>query len=529
MSFLEDLKYTLQNFWRYNVKNVPQIHLAVVGAPASGKSYMLGDIMQSFACMGLMPFTLRRNGNAYSTPAQYENDVIKNGTMLKTEGYACRPENFYGAHSTNSKIEFDIDYLNIPGETFNSKSHVELFFSLYNKLNTGRKAFRVVTWERSTGDKVYIVEPLHGDTTELEAARSSNEKLLQGVRDGSYLPWGQIFAELREGGFTATAKSTIISGKTLLKNMLKYNADSVINSIGTIAVTFKLRDLDTIVKFRNFQKKIYFLNYCMNATDIVICDKMLVPKAAKDDQAGMTFHDLCGSLSQLFEKLGKGPNVYLAFRGADFLVQNKEAAYKNIREMLERDPDVDSFDEELRNTQYSVFSYAMWKYIDSRIIVKEDLKGTLGVDLDAEDHSHLVENFLNLDGHSGRTTDGALVRDYVKAHIGTKGGHMFHDLLIYAYPHLATAMPEAPIDNIVPHVYFTGTPITLDFRIYRNDPESKMARFICDDIKGDARYFDLCGSNLCFGSYQLALDILQQHGVRVNEPNDLLVRCQTTH
>lgn len=534
MTLLENLKYTLADFWRYRVKNVPRIRLAVVGRPASGKSYIINDIMQAYASMGFNQHPLKKNGIGYGTPAQYLNDVIEGGTMLRGEDYACRAENHYGAvASYGSKKEFDIDYLNIPGETFRDKRNIGLFYKLYEHLNTNAKNFRLVTWARSTGEEVYVVEPLHGDTSELEAALASSERRLQGIREGAYLSWGQIFAELHEGGYKMTPKHKLISGRTLLRNLMAYNIDSVINSIGTIAITFGIKHLETKQEYNNFKKKFYFLNYCKNATDIVICDKLLVPDegastaAATQSGDAMFFSDLCNNLIQFFPKSGSRPNVYLAFRGVDFLMHNREDSYKAIQTAINADDDIENKDEEMRNAQYSVFAYALWRHIDPRVTVRpEEQKDVLGTQLTDAANGDIEATFLNL--ASGTVADGGTVSNYISSHIGRNTAGTFSYLLNFAYPSLALASILDPIDYIVPHVYFTGTPITLDFLIYRNDPANKNARFICKDIEGSARYFDQCGSNHCFGSYQLALDILQQHGICLNQPGDLLLRCQAT-
>lgn len=530
MSHFEDFKNTIQNIWRYKIKNVPQIRLAVVGTPASGKSYQIYDIMRAYSCMGLKLYNLTRDGVAYSTPAQYETDVIRGGTLGQTPLYASRQENFYGAQCVKGRKEFDIDYLNIPGEVFNDANEVTFFFTLYDRINTSKKQFRVVTWSRASGDEVYVVEPLFGDVEELENARTNEEDIWTGFRVENYLPWGQIFAELRFGGFKPTKKRMKISGKKILANMQKFNADSVMNSIGTIASTLGLPGYNNIIDKRRFLIKFTFLSYCKNATDLVICDKMLVPEKDGAHVDEMTFGNLCTGLNALFRRNGKNPNVYLAFRGADFLVQEREDKYNAIRQAVYADPDIDMKSEEQRNAQYSVFAYAMWQNINAQVVVREDMKEVIGYALSDEDHDQLVVSYLNLNHHSGEVPDGGSIDNYISAHIGGVGGGMFLQLLGYSYPNLDLTLITSSLDHIVPHIYFTCTPITEDFLVYRNDPDSpyKYARFVTDKKQGAARYFDQCGSNLCFGSYQLALDILQQHGICFGSVNDLLSRCQAT-
>lgn len=528
MFFFEDFKYTLQNIWRYKITNVPQVHLAVVGLPASGKSYLIYDIMRAFACMGHQQYNYRKDGVTYCTPTQYEGDVIMGGTMEQTPLYPCRQENHYGTQCHKGRSKFDIDYLNIPGETFQDKDNVKLFFRLYNTLNTGKKNFRIVTWTRVTGDKELVVEPLHGDTTKLDEARKADAELLEGFRTQDYLPWDQIFAELHVRGFKPTSKSKKISGKKLLKNLMKYNVDSVMRSIATIAEVSSLDEYNNCDKSR-FLRKFYFLNYCNNATDVVICDKMLVPKEANRRVQSMTFGDLCTNLQELFTSGGSRPNVYLAFRGVDFLLQGCEDKYNEIKSTIDNDSDIQVKSEEQRNAQYSVFAYAMWQCIDPRTkIDRREIKDCLGIDLSNDDFDHLQDHYINLDNPSCAVADGSTSQSYITTSIGSQGGKKFLDLLNYSYPNLNLQLIENPIDYIKPHIYFTCTPITEDFLIYRNDPDAGYARFFTDSRKGAARYFDQCGSNLCFGSYQLALDIMRQHNINNDNVYDLLERCQAT-
>lgn len=532
MTFYENLKNKFHDFWRYKIQKVPQIHLVVVGTPASGKSYQLYDIMRSFDCMQMPHRKLKVNGMVLKTPGQYETDVIMGGTLAQTPDYACRQDNFYGTVRRKGSKEVDIDFLNISGETFNDDGQVALYHNLYDRINTSDKIFRAVTWKRTAGGEEYVVEPLYGDIAQLDAARSSNEALLAGFRENNFLPWGQMFADLRTRGFHPTKKVKVISGEQLLKNLNKYNTDSVVNSIETIAATFSIAAFNNLGDTRKFLKKFIFLYHCKNATDMVICDKMLVPQGY-NVRENIAFHNLCTSLQNFFNNVKDcKAKIYLAFRGADFLVQGREDKYTAIKNLVDADSEIEMKDNAQRNAQYSVFAYAMWKRLNPSITIdEENVKDYLGVQLEQEDLNDIVNRYLNLSGHTGKVADGGVLEHFITAHIGNPGGGTFVDLLPYSYPGLDIGTINYSIDNIVPHVYFTCTPITKEFLVYRNDPNNpkyQYARFITDMKQGDAQYFDTCGSNHCFGSYQLVLDILRQHGICIDFPKDLLHRCQAT-
>ena len=66
-------------------------------------------------------------------------------------------------------------------------------------------------------------------------------------------------------------------------------------------------------------------------------------------------------------------------------------------------------------------------------------------------------------------------------------------------------------EAIIPHVYFSCTPITDDYSIYENfEYEGRIAPDFCHNGDIDD-LFMARNSNVCFGSYQLCMDILKQH------------------
>ena len=98
-----------------------------------------------------------------------------------------------------------------------------------------------------------------------------------------------------------------------------------------------------------------------------------------------------------------------------------------------------------------------------------------------------------------------------------RSGDAFRQLLHASYGYEGPN-PTDPMQMMPPHTYFTCTPVTADFEVYVNDPKSENKRFIHpENCSGPAKYFDTAGSNFCFGTYQLCVDILSQHGVDVHD------------
>lgn len=554
--YLETIQYKIKNFWRYKVKGVKRVRLAVVGTPSSGKSLLISDMVQTFATMGYNSYRLEQDGLLYRTMEKYRNDAFDNGKALQTDTYACRTENHYGALLEGKTSEFDISFLNIPGETFNvdaAFNRVSLYFELRDKLTgrTGNGKFSVVQWTNGSHDKRYVVEPRHcSEEVSSRIAKAKADALSHNgiiadakARHQNYMAWEQIYTELVNEGYTENTNSRKdISGKKLLKNMEKYVIDSVMASIGEKIVDFHIDGMKDRADFEVVANSFYFMRYCENATDIIVCDKLLVPT----DMAGKVtpFADFVNELFQFFKKGGNRPHVYLAFRGADFLMQERESAYQALIKRLAQkcaDEGLGNAEDYCRNSVYSLFAYLIWHHVNPMFTLPEkEIEGFLGFNPcetgdesgetrdesgeTREDIDALEKMYLNLNDYDGKTLTGDTLPDIINAHIGNSG-NAFSRVLNYSYPTLKDYMDNDGLP-FSPHVYFTCTPITDKFVIYKNDPDSDNRRFYNATQQGDARYFDRCGSHFCFGSYQLCMDIIQQHKIDDPAHADLIGHMQ---
>lgn len=523
----EEWNYGLQDLWRYRVKGVKKISLAVIGGPASGKSYMITDIIQALAKMGIRNYSLTQRGIGIKGFPSFEPDNLnEDGSMRGTPLYACRRENHYGACANIvSHKEFDIDFLNIPGETFNDVKVVNLYFELCEKLNgrEGNKLFKMVTWRSATGDEQYVIEPRNPEISQriAEAKKDNDMYVDPDARRENFLGWSEIFSELEQNGYKEVSGSTKVSGKYILNNLLKLNVDSVMESIGEVCKTFNLNGLRSKADFEQISRQFYFLHYSQNATDIVLCDKILVPKNYKEEDEPIPFSTICNTIQNFYSQKGIHPHIYLSFRGIDFLLHGSEDMYRRLGDHLANN------NEKRVNAQYSLFSYLLWHHVKNNVEIEteEGFEKAIGFQINNVDVETLTEKFLNLDFSSmAKVADGGTVQSIIRTHIGTTG-QGFCKLLSYAYPTLDLNHQESSLDGIIPHVYFSATPITSQFKIYTNDPKENK-RFIKEDEHGDARRFDLVGDHMCFGSYQLCMDILMQNKVFSQfEYGDLLDRC----
>ena len=118
-----------------------QLSIAVIGAPSSGKSYLLFDLIHAFHVLGYRPQELPLNYH-FSSFGTFFYDTFNadTGGMRGTEVYASRPESHYGAHLTHPHgNSLWVNFLNIPGEAFRDLEAIENYFALKEKIERNPK------------------------------------------------------------------------------------------------------------------------------------------------------------------------------------------------------------------------------------------------------------------------------------------------------------------------------------------------------------------------------------------------------
>ncbi len=521
-----------------------KISIAVVGIRASGKSYLLSDIITSFGNLGYN----RRDSESgqYASFGNYKAKTRVDGKLSQTEMYACRPgENIYGAVYDGHGAKLDVDFVDIPGEVFNGERSVNgntfltVFTTYRNALERlTKKLFTVTVWKNEGGLTQLIVEPFLKTLTEerrkeLETCRQGNKdfdkETFKTNRLNAFQGWSDIYSWLRADGYkecssvmeriSGNGKKTI-NGKTLLKNFFSYQPDSLMCSLAEVVdlispgLGIKRGD------FENGRNKeaFYFLYYCSKATDIVICDKLFVP----GDNGGFNldtddnYRKYATITNELhsFIKTEK-VNVYLAFRGVDYLLRAQKSHYVNLITFLKEEK---SSTDKIRNTAYSIFAYLLWHHIDAGNVAKDDeaFRALIGYPQGNLEKDRAAGLFIDLALREENDNEIDL-RQIIPQHVGTGSGEAFRQLLLASYGYNGADKNE-PMQTMPPHTYFTCTPVTADFEVYVNDPKSGKLRFIHPgNALGPSKYFDTAGSNFCFGTYQLCLDILSQHDVDIDD------------
>ncbi len=513
------------------------VRLAVVGTPSSGKSFLLNDLMDALACMGGSLFPLERDGFSYEEFCRFSPNQA--GTGGQTPLYACRRADHYGQTILYERKEYDFDFLNIPGEIFRDEKNIQSYLELRRALNVGNKLFQVSTYTTDSSDEErLVIEPkLKSKITDSDRASISTKSL----NKERFRDWSDIFGDLCEKGFKLKDGSQrSVSGKVLLRNFFEYDTDSVIRSISDLIETRQISVPFDELRFNNesLDRHFVFFQYCSLATDIVLCDRIYVK--VDDSQNELNPGKLAENIASFLDnKKEKMPNVYLAFRNVDFLLKTKENSYKTLNRVLQKELTY----ERRRNVVYSIFCYAMLHHVYGYTIPTEEFRNKMGlpvdkpfklvdnVEVDKETVENIEEAYVDFNGGDGIVYNAVSLESHIKSRIGGKG-QAFRRLLDQSRKGLKGKMDRQE-NGITPHVYFTCTPITEDFDIYENRivkvTKDYTGKTILEDVtstpeQGTNSYefyrgeglndaFSAQNSCACFGSYQLLMDIMIQHGI----------------
>lgn len=501
------------------------LRLAVVGAPASGKTYLLSDLIHALDAMGFKPETLPLDypyssfGSFFHEVSVFtSDDALQRASFRGTEIYACRQENHYGARLRHPRSgrRLDIEFLNIPGEVFQDGSlggtkgaqhRLKLFFTLRKAISRTARHFAVVTYTNPAGRAVRIVEPADESLARLGLTHDSRPTQLPAARAFNYMDWGEIYAELQEDQYVRQEKVDVVSGQHLLDHFFDFLPDSVLLSVRDLWANIGAAGhLD----YRDFEARgvltfFYFMEYCRQATDIILCDRLYTPAGSP----GLTFNfdDMAETLGQYYMLPGAHkPNIYLAFRGTDLLMTQPET-----QEALATAARAETGAQQRHTAAYSLFVRSLF--------IRLSGQEAAGVDADAAERP---------------TAIGARLSDHLRTRLGRDTGHAFWRLLVMSEPraellHPSTWWPalrramahRPPLASpqeglpIPQQVYFTATPIDDDFRVYTNDPDDA-TQFVHTDADGTLRSFhietDVKGRpHFCFGSLQLMTDVLRNN------------------
>lgn len=442
------------------------ISIAVIGSPACGKSYLLFDLIHAFHVLGYVPKELPLK-YPYSSFGTFFYDAFNanTGGMRQTESYACRPENHYGVHlERRSGRSVWINFLNIPGETFNDENILKSFFKLKDKIDDNKKGvFWLANYQAPSGHEVKLIFP--NKDFRLMAEQSIGFDASR--RHVDYMNWTQINAMLEDGDYKEQGTRQEVTGSYLLEHMSELQTDSIMLTLKTNWSLLTLDTLDLTDYEANVFKHFYPLVFCQTATDLVICDKLTAAY-----NSGPLSDNIGNYLSNL---KSHAPNIYLAFRETDLFLKGHESEFMMA--------DAGTGDVARRNAVYSAFVQMLLPPLTG------EAEGTW---LDED----LIEHIKQSVGQGNRSAFGKLLN------------------MSYLRNNKKLAIDEKK--GLPPHVYFTATPIDNNFNIYDND-QSNVTRFILEDgVTAKSFVRETCNDmsrHMCFGALQLLIDILGQNKV----------------
>ena len=508
------------------------ITLAVVGERSSGKSFLLLDMMRSLRGMGVERFNTLKNRSGQVYKGVMLLNPNEKGGSGGTPLYAYRQSKHYGNY-IDQLGGFDLDFLNIPGEAFFDAdtregkpiSALDAYFNLQKRLLETGKIFIVRLYKGPIGF-LKVVEPLNPSETyiaEKAAPTTYNDrKQEEEMLNLRFRTCSELYGNLQTKQYKecpAWGYPRKIDGKTLLQEFFDFDADSIMTALCDVISIFEDLGFNATDFKSQYDRPFAFIHYCAQATDMVICDRIYRPKGKEgDSNEGFDFVKFCDSLLSFKDRAFRKRkiNMYLAFRNVDFLLAPKESNYKEFYQLLRKLFAGEGKEtERIRNAVYSLFHYAAMEQMEQLNKHEDDTMNmdTLLYQLIGEispeqkealttllgNVAGIPKKYLNLEENHDNVYNDVDAQEHIINRIGGNGSG-FLGLLGQVHA------------QVLPHIYFTCSPMTLDGEIYTNctDGTNDFERIRED---GKQLLFSRCGSRASFGAYQLCMDILLNHNI----------------
>ena len=512
------IKFMWYALWENLHKAKSEVKLAVVGASAVGKTYLLIDFIEALEKLGYDLNKRYKSRVLHSTVEDLLAQVEDDGSVNKSAVESCRQENLYSSRFVDpSDKQVQIEFLDIPGEVMVPDSirmfravmtammncHNKIFtVSIFGNPKTGKMA-KVVNYGSKGGGN-------NGPVTDLIGLGGGVDRQQYYKNNGYHL--------------LSTRK---VSGASLFKDFLDYDTDSAIKAI---IDAWDRMEVDNVLRaqrvsvgkgvfLKEYRKHFFYHYYIFYATDVVVCDKCCTPVEAGDSpKAKDDFQTMMTALRTMtgFEDLPK-KNWYLALKGMDAVMV--EEPFKKVFDLSGGDI----------NLVYSHFA----------VVLRQACKyGFLGVGgAGSTDYKNPFSTSANmmkwLTGERGQDANADLVAELEKHYDPTFIGDLFKDDSSYMMSvstdiisYLRRRMDDflmvdnlllnkknrslrdeqTLLDDMPQHVFFVATPIDEQFHIHGHDQDNPKA------FAGDARDYN---HRACFGIIQLAASIMDIHDMTV--------------
>lgn len=518
------------------------IRLAVIGRTSSGKTYLLRDMIESFAKMG---FNNRDSlGKLYSSPAHFCAKCDgEGGSVEKTAVVQCRTYDEYRGdffRPGGTANSFKMGFLDIPGDIFTT-AKIESFHSLLNELYKLRGVFEVTVF--SNGGVESKLLKFVGQSSATADNDDTYEKIVRAYEQQGY----------KESRLRNLIKRKI-TGKHLVTHFFDYDTDSVVaavtKAIDLFSPQFK-SDSKNFVKAGEAKNMFYFF-YAIYATDVILCDKFALPKIAITDESEKDKAEAkevvvkeettketdteskdgsraekqnnaandypISSLVQLYaikQFSRKKRNYYLAFRGADAFLSD---ALKDLRS---KGMNIDQV--------YALIVYLLEYHLTGVNIIKDDLSELLSRDVANYLTSTVIKETVD-DKSEKKETKGIDLKKFADKYF--KSYEYYHILDYYGQDPVARyttpnntlryridlavrdfirlqGLPEKERERqfLPRHVFITSSAIHYTYKVYGNDPLDMTK------MQGPVA---LARNRACFGTYQLCESLLKQYNIQID-------------
>lgn len=531
MNILRHLKAFLHTI-RAWLGSTKKIRLAVVGSTASGKTYLLTDVVGSLEKLGFKRDDRYANDHLQRDVYSLFEEVESNGAIGKSLVKACRQADVYLSRFTDRNDKgVLVEFIDVPGEVMVPDS-LRLFRSLMKALMACREPiFTSTRWVNDeTGQAVLLVGvrrgiDSNGPIGQLDGWVGSAH-LRQATHDSGYESLAAREAHYKRLGFVPK-KSKKVNGARLFRDFLDYDTDTVVQAIihawGELKVDSVL-PTDLLQQgggsgkplfAKNYKNHFFYHYFTFHATDIIVCDKCCTPQTAGEAPAPSDdiFPVMMASLKSMTQYEDLPPkNWYLAVKGVDALMQ--EEPFRHVYEL--------SGD---YNLVYSHFTallrqaclHHLWDGdsayrppFTSDATMMQWLTGNRQLDGQTDLVDLLSSHYLQLG-----TGIGALLKgdtDYRMESTMPLADHLSSRFAHFVQADHRLQNDKGRDDEVMllgmpRHVFFVATPIDVDLHICGHEPSSPTS------FEGRAKYYN---QRADFGTLQLLTAIMTRHEMSID-------------
>lgn len=460
----------------------PSMHLAIIGSQGAGKTLLLRDLIEALHKMGMK-----------STPAQRFTPITEfnpgdEGKVGKTPIYAMRRSDIYDSTFDNGCIKVNTTFVNVPGDIFD-KTRMSNTFKIFNYiLKIKEKVFSLYEIKTDTGNNLFIS---YKDINEYKNSLPKQIKS-DAIKPGFYanmLETLSFHGKLTSDNFEEERIKLIkkVSGKYIIEHYFDIDTDSIVVSLADYFIQYPIQGIKAENYFTDYAKDLSFHLYMKQfATDFIICDKLIrtdISNSGINRNADISLSTICDMLNMFLNKKQiYKKNMYLAFRAADVAI-DKECFMAKTSEW---NSITNNDNANINATRKSNFLYSLFcdsLYVNMGIISSNEITSQDFVQ-NNDASNEICYNYLDV---LNKKTKEALI-----SHIDDI---IRNDLL-------RGLMPMGNNFQNNKHIYFTATPIDSKGEIHSNNAKAlNLADFGNFNIN----------RSLCFGSMQLAIDILKHH------------------